>query len=106
VVHDCGTVINPLILAGQIHGRRRTGIGNAFYEQLMFDEHGQLLNPSLAEYLLPTALDVRVSSSITPRCVAAQSARDQGRGRGRRYSGRTAVRAGDRGCASIYRARE
>jgi aerobic carbon-monoxide dehydrogenase large subunit len=58
VVHDCGTVINPLILAGQIHGGVAQGIGNAFYEQLMFDEHGQLLNPSLAEYLLPTALDV------------------------------------------------
>jgi carbon-monoxide dehydrogenase large subunit len=58
VVHDCGTVINPMILAGQIHGGVAQGIGNAFYEQLMFDEHGQLLNPSLAEYLLPTALDV------------------------------------------------
>jgi carbon-monoxide dehydrogenase large subunit len=58
VVHDCGTVINPLILAGQIHGGVAQGIGNAFYEQLMFDEHGQLLNPSLADYLLPTALDV------------------------------------------------
>ena len=58
VVHDCGTVINPLILAGQIHGGVAQGIGNAFYEQLMFDEHGQLLNPSLADYLIPTALDV------------------------------------------------
>jgi CO/xanthine dehydrogenase Mo-binding subunit len=58
VVHDCGTVINPLILAGQIHGGVAQGIGNAFYEQLMFDEDGQLLNASFADYLLPTALEV------------------------------------------------
>ena len=58
VVHDCGTVINPLILAGQIHGGVTQGIGNAFYEQLVFDDGGQLLNASLADYLLPTALEV------------------------------------------------
>jgi aerobic carbon-monoxide dehydrogenase large subunit len=58
VVHDCGTVINPMILAGQIHGGVAQGIGNAFYEKLVFDEQGQLLNASLADYLLPTALDV------------------------------------------------
>jgi len=58
VVHDCGTVINPLILAGQIHGGVAQGIGNAFYEQLVFDDEGQLLNASLADYLLPTALEV------------------------------------------------
>jgi CO/xanthine dehydrogenase Mo-binding subunit len=58
VVHDCGTVINPLILAGQIHGGVAQGIGNAFYERLVFDEQGQLLTASLADYLLPTALDV------------------------------------------------
>jgi aerobic carbon-monoxide dehydrogenase large subunit len=58
VVHDCGAVINPLILAGQIHGGVAQGIGNAFYEQLVFDDSGQLLNASLADYLLPTSLDV------------------------------------------------
>jgi CO/xanthine dehydrogenase Mo-binding subunit len=58
VVHDCGTVINPLILAGQIHGGVAQGIGNAYYEQLVFDEAGQLLNASLADYLLPTALEI------------------------------------------------
>jgi aerobic carbon-monoxide dehydrogenase large subunit len=57
-VHDCGTIINPLILAGQIHGGVAQGIGNAFYEKLVFDGDGQLLNASLADYLLPTALDV------------------------------------------------
>ncbi|MGB6539604.1 MAG: xanthine dehydrogenase family protein molybdopterin-binding subunit [Xanthobacteraceae bacterium] len=69
VVHDCGTVINPLILAGQIHGGVAQGIGNAFYEQLIFDEEGQLLNASLADYLLPTALEVprmEIGHTVTP----------------------------------------
>jgi carbon-monoxide dehydrogenase large subunit len=69
VVHDCGTVINPLILAGQIHGGVAQGIGNAFYEQLVFDNEGQLLNASLADYLLPNALDVpamEVAHTVTP----------------------------------------
>jgi carbon-monoxide dehydrogenase large subunit len=58
VVHDCGAVINPLILAGQIHGGVAQGIGNAFYEQLVFDENGQILTASLADYLIPSALEV------------------------------------------------
>jgi aerobic carbon-monoxide dehydrogenase large subunit len=58
VVHDCGTVINPLILAGQIHGGVAQGIGNAFYERLVFDQHGNLLNATLADYLVPTAREV------------------------------------------------
>jgi CO/xanthine dehydrogenase Mo-binding subunit len=58
VVHDCGTVINPLILDGQIHGGVAQGIGNAWYEELVWDENGQLLNASLMDYLLPSALDV------------------------------------------------
>ena len=58
VVHDCGRVINPLILEGQIQGGVAQGIGNAFYEQLHFSENGALLNASLMDYLLPTAMDV------------------------------------------------
>jgi carbon-monoxide dehydrogenase large subunit len=58
VVHDCGTIINPLLVEGQIHGGVAHGIGNAFYEQLVYDEHGQLLNASFMDYLLPTATDV------------------------------------------------
>jgi carbon-monoxide dehydrogenase large subunit len=69
VVHDCGTVINPMILAGQILGGVAQGIGNAFYEQLVFDDAAQLLNASLAEYLLPGSLDVPaidVAHTVTP----------------------------------------
>lgn len=58
VVHDCGTVINPLLVEGQIHGGVAQGIGNAFYEQLVFDENAQLLTATFADYLLPTSLDV------------------------------------------------
>lgn len=54
-VHDCGTVINPMILEGQIQGGVAQGIGNAFYEQLVWDSAGQLLNASLMDYLLPTS---------------------------------------------------
>ncbi len=69
VVHDCGTVINPMIVAGQILGGVAQGIGNAFYEQLVFDGEGQLLNATLADYLLPTALDVpriELAHTVTP----------------------------------------
>ncbi|MBK7201172.1 MAG: xanthine dehydrogenase family protein molybdopterin-binding subunit [Anaerolineae bacterium] len=58
IAHDCGTVLNPLIVDGQIHGGVSMGIGQSFYEQLMFNEGGQLLNGSLADYLLPNALDM------------------------------------------------
>jgi carbon-monoxide dehydrogenase large subunit len=58
VVHDCGKVINPLILDGQIHGGVAQGIGNAFFERLAYDENGQLLNGTFMDYHLPTSLDV------------------------------------------------
>jgi len=58
VVHDSGRVINPLILDGQIHGGVAQGIGNAFFEELVWDENGQLLNASFMDFLLPTAMEV------------------------------------------------
>ncbi|MBU2610376.1 MAG: xanthine dehydrogenase family protein molybdopterin-binding subunit [Chloroflexi bacterium] len=57
-VEDCGTVLNPLILEGQIHGGVSMGIGNAYYEKLHFDENGQLLNASFADYLIPSATEM------------------------------------------------
>jgi carbon-monoxide dehydrogenase large subunit len=57
-VEDCGTVLNPLILEGQIHGGVSMGIGNVYYEQLHFDENGQLLNASFADYLIPSATEM------------------------------------------------
>jgi aerobic carbon-monoxide dehydrogenase large subunit len=58
VVHDCGKLINPVIVAGQVQGGVAHGIGNAFFEQLVYDESGQLQNASFMDYLLPTAMDV------------------------------------------------
>jgi carbon-monoxide dehydrogenase large subunit len=58
VIHDCGKVINPLILDGQIHGGVAQGIGNAFYERLVYDDNGQLLTGTFMDYHLPTSLDV------------------------------------------------
>jgi len=58
LVEDCGTVINPLVVEGQLHGGVALGIGNSYYEQLMYDENGQLLNASFADYLVPTASEV------------------------------------------------
>ncbi|MGH2605302.1 MAG: molybdopterin cofactor-binding domain-containing protein [Anaerolineales bacterium] len=58
VVHDCGTVLNPLILDGQVHGGVAQGIGNSYFEELIYDENGQLLNASFMDFLIPSALDV------------------------------------------------
>jgi carbon-monoxide dehydrogenase large subunit len=69
VVHDCGTIINPLLVEGQIHGGVAHGIGNAFFEELVYDEQGQLLNASFMDYLLPTAMDVpkiETAHRVTP----------------------------------------
>jgi len=60
VVHDCGTVINPMVVEAQVQGGVAAGIGNAFYEELVWGDNGQLMNASFMDYLLPTALDVPV----------------------------------------------
>jgi carbon-monoxide dehydrogenase large subunit len=57
-VEDCGTMINPLVVEGQIHGGVSMGIGNSYYEKLHYDDNGQLLNASLADYLLPTSAEM------------------------------------------------
>ena len=57
-VHDCGREINPLIVEGQVRGGIAQGIGGALLEEIRYDEDGQLLTGTLADYLLPTAADV------------------------------------------------
>ncbi|RME73150.1 MAG: xanthine dehydrogenase family protein molybdopterin-binding subunit [Chloroflexi bacterium] len=57
-VEDCGTVLNPLILEGQIQGGLSMGLGNAYYEKLEYDNNGQLLNASLMDYLLVRSTDM------------------------------------------------
>ena len=57
VVEDCGTVVNPMIVDGQVHGGVAQGIGGALYEHLVYDASGQLLTTSLIDYLLPGATE-------------------------------------------------
>ena len=58
VVEDCGTVVNPTIVEGQVHGGVAQGIGGAIYEHLVYDEEGSLVTSSLMDYLLPGAAEV------------------------------------------------
>jgi carbon-monoxide dehydrogenase large subunit len=58
IVHDCGNVINPLIVEGQLLGGFAAGIGNALYEEVVYGDDGQLLTGSLMDYLLPAAPEV------------------------------------------------
>ena len=58
VAHDCGRVINPLLVAGQVHGGIVQGLGQALTESIVYDENGQILTSQLLDYLLPTAADV------------------------------------------------
>jgi aerobic carbon-monoxide dehydrogenase large subunit len=58
VVHDCGNLINPMIVEGQVHGGVAQGIGGALYETISYDEHGQLTNASFMDFLMPYVTEV------------------------------------------------
>jgi aerobic carbon-monoxide dehydrogenase large subunit len=58
VVHDCGRVINPLILDGQIHGGVAQGLGGVFWEKLAYDGQAQPLSTTFMDYLVPTSAEV------------------------------------------------
>ena len=58
VAEDCGTLINPMIVEGQVVGGVAQGVGTALYEHLRYDESGALLTTSLMDYLVPQATDV------------------------------------------------
>jgi aerobic carbon-monoxide dehydrogenase large subunit len=58
VVHDCGTMINPMIVEGQIHGGVAQGVGGALYERMEYAPDGQLLNASFMDFLMPYASEV------------------------------------------------
>jgi aerobic carbon-monoxide dehydrogenase large subunit len=59
-VDDCGKVINPLIVEGQVHGGIAQGIGQALYEEGVYDDDGNLVTTTLADYLIPSAADLPV----------------------------------------------
>jgi aerobic carbon-monoxide dehydrogenase large subunit len=58
VVHDCGPLINPQIVEGQIHGGVAQGVGGALYERMAYDESGQLVNASFMDFLMPYVSEV------------------------------------------------
>jgi carbon-monoxide dehydrogenase large subunit len=69
VIEDCGTMINPMIVDGQIHGGVAQGIGSALLEEFHYDEEGQPLTATLMDYLLPSMTDVpaiEVHHLLTP----------------------------------------
>ena len=58
IVEDCGTIMNPMVVEGQIAGAIAQAIGVALYEELPYDEDGQLLAASLMDYLYPSTMEV------------------------------------------------
>lgn len=68
-VDDCGNIINPMIVEGQIHGGLTQGLAPAMFEELIYDEDGNMLNGSLMDYLVPTAVESpkwETDKTITP----------------------------------------
>jgi carbon-monoxide dehydrogenase large subunit len=68
-VDDCGNIVNPMIVAGQIHGGIAQGVGQAMIEEAVYDEDGQLVTGSLMDYAIPRATDFprfELSNTVTP----------------------------------------
>jgi carbon-monoxide dehydrogenase large subunit len=83
VVHDCGTVINPVVVDGQVRGGVAQGLGNALYEEIVYDEAGQPATTSYMQYLMPTAIEVppvAVGHMETPSPLNAEGIKGAGEG--------------------------
>jgi carbon-monoxide dehydrogenase large subunit len=83
VVEDCGTVVNPTGVEGQIHGGIAQGLGGAFLEEMPFDESGQMLASTFMDYLLPTFMevpDVEVFHLETPSPINVGGFKGMGEG--------------------------
>ena len=68
-IDDCGNIINPMIVEGQIHGGLTQGLAPAMFEELTYDEDGNILNGSLMDYLVPTAVETpnwETDQTVTP----------------------------------------
>src|SRR5438876_698654 len=64
VAHDCGKVINPIIVDGQVHGGVAQGVGGALFEDMAYDAEGQLLAGSLMDYAVPVASDLPAIETV------------------------------------------
>ncbi len=56
-IDDCGNIINPMVVEGQVHGGLTMGLAPALYEEIVYDENGQCLTGTFADYLVPTAVE-------------------------------------------------
>ncbi|MDP2645111.1 MAG: xanthine dehydrogenase family protein molybdopterin-binding subunit [Desulfobacterales bacterium] len=84
-VHDSGTLVNPAIVDGQLHGGIVHSLGAALYEEFVYDENGQLLTGSYMDYLLPRATEIppiKVSHMCSPSPFTALGAKGMGEGGG------------------------
>ena len=81
-VDDVGKVVNPLIVEGQVHGGIAQGIAQALYEEAVYDDDGNLLTTTLADYLVPSAADLPSYVTSRTETPGRQPARRQGRRRG------------------------
>ncbi len=71
-VDDCGNIINPLIVEGQVHGGIAQGVGQALYEEAIYDESGQMITGSFMDYALPKAHNFprfELANTVTPSPV-------------------------------------
>ena len=71
-VDDCGNQLNPMIVEGQLHGGITQGISQALYEEVVYDEQGQLISGTLMDYTVPTATEIpgfTLGSTVTPTNV-------------------------------------
>lgn len=83
IAHDCGTVINPDIVKGMVLGGTAHGIGAALYERFTYDEEGQLIAGSFADYLLPSAHevpDIELTEHCTPSPLTSHGQKGVGEG--------------------------
>ena len=83
LVEDCGRVINPLIVEGQIHGAVAQGIGEALLESVVYDDDGQLLTATLMDYALPRADDLpllEIGHLETPSPITPGGVKGMGEG--------------------------
>lgn len=71
-VDDCGNIINPMLVEGQVHGGIAQGVAQALYEEIVYDENGQLLSGSLMDYAVPRASMMpwmELDNTVTPSPV-------------------------------------
>ena len=82
VAEDCGRIINPMIVDGQVHGGVAQGIGAALYEEIIYDAAGQLLTGTLVDYIIPSAVEVPVMDVVHVESESAVAGGFRGMGEG------------------------